>query len=280
MRCRRSIVAMAFTTASIVVGCGGALPAASSGGSVSAATAQATAPASPSPSVTPPTALTYVAFGDSWPYGAHCNGCRPFPVLLQAGFQAAAAGREVRFLNDVTNGGTAQELAQAMRTDPRIRADIAAADIVVIATGGNDMGPAFDATTAGTCGGADRLDCFRRVRDVLRVAYDAMLSEVDQLRSGKPTAVRMVTTSNEFLADPDLIEVFGSDFGRTGGVEVTKMNRDAQCDVAALHHAKCIDLGAALNGPKLTVPRDVNTQDAMQKVADAILAAGLPELDL
>ena len=89
----------------------------------------------------------------------------------------------------------------------------------------------------------------------------------------------MVTTSNEFLADPALIELFGADFGAVGGVAVTKMNRHAQCEVAAAHHAICIDLGAALNGPKLTTPQDVNTQAAMQKVADAILAAGLPELD-
>jgi hypothetical protein len=90
----------------------------------------------------------------------------------------------------------------------------------------------------------------------------------------------MVTTSNEFLADPDLISFFGSEFGPVGGAAITKMNRDAQCEVAAAHHVMCIDLGLALNGPKLAVPQDVNTQDAMQKVADAILAAGLPELGL
>lgn len=236
------------------------------------ATIVPTAPSTPSPRT-----ITYVAFGDSWPFGGHCNGCRPFPVLVRDGL-AEATGGEIKFLNDVTNGGTAANLALEMAKIAKIRADIAAADIIVIAIGGNDFEPAFEASAAGTCGGADDLDCFRSVRDTLRAAYEAMLAEIDSLRAGKPTAVRMVTTSNEFLADPGLIEIFGPDFGAKGGVAVTAMNRDAQCEVAAAHHAVCIDLGLALNGPNLTIPQDVNTQEAMQKVADAILAAGLPEL--
>jgi hypothetical protein len=90
----------------------------------------------------------------------------------------------------------------------------------------------------------------------------------------------MVTTSNEFLSDKDLIDTFGVDFGKTSGVTITRMNRDAQCDTAVRHHAVCVDLGAALNGPALTTPNDVNTQATMQQVADAIAATGLPELGL
>ena len=229
-------------------------------------------------SATPGRQLTYVAFGDSWPYGAHCNGCRPFPELVADGLPALTDAT-ITFDNAVTNGGTAQELAARMETDATIRDEIGAADLIVIATGGNDLGPAFEAYSAGTCGGADGLDCFRAVRDQLRTAYDTMLTEIDELRAGQRTAVRMVTTSNEFLADPALIELFGPDFGATGGVAITMMNRDAQCETAEAHGAVCVDLGLALNGPDLTTPQDVNTQDAMQRVADAILAVGLPELE-
>lgn len=284
MQAPRALLVIALLILATAEGCSGPAPAKSaaapsppasrapSGPAVASPSAAATASASAPPS------LTYVAFGDSWPYGSHCHGCRPFPVLLQSGFEAVAEGRTIRFVNDVTNGGTAEELAARMQTDAGIRADLAAADIIVITIGGNDLGPAFEASAAGSCGGADKLDCFRRVRDVLRAAYDTMLSEIEEIRGPRPTAVRMVTTSNEFLADPDLVELFGRAFGPVGGAAVTKMNRDAQCEVAAAHHAICIDLGAALNGPNLTVPQDVNTQDAMQKVADAIVAPGLPEL--
>jgi len=56
------------------------------------------------------------------------------------------------------------------------------------------------------------------------------------------------------------------------------MERDMACEVAAGHNATCVDIALALNGPDLLRPRDVNTQDAMQAVADAILATGLNEL--
>jgi lysophospholipase L1-like esterase len=218
-------------------------------------------------------------FGDSWPYGAHCNGCQPFPFLLDVAY-AAITGLPIDFQNDTTNGGTAQELAAMMRTDPAIRGHVEDADIIVIAIGGNDLEPAFNSYKAGNCGGRDRLDCFRTVAATLRTAYDGMLTAIDGLRAGRPTAVRMVTTSNEFLSDQSLIETLGADFGTTSGVTITQMDRDAQCEVAVRHHAVCVDLGAVLNGPDLMTPNDVNTQATMQQVADAIAASGLLELGL
>lgn len=274
----RRVLAL-VTVALLAAGCGG-----SSAPSV-APSAVATVPAAPvetssnQTSASSGPSLTYVMFGDSWPFGAHCNGCRAFPGLLNDEY-AAATGQIIDFRNDTTNGGTAQELAARMKTDPSIRDDIEAADIIVISIGANDMEPAFGIWMAGTCGGADQLDCFRDISDSLRVAYGAILTEIDALRGGRPTAVRMVTTSNEFLADLGLIAGFGADFGKTGGVAITTMNRDAQCEVAEAHHAMCVDLGAALNGADLLTPNDVNTQEAMQQVADTIAAAGLEELGL
>src|SRR3954463_11414928 len=48
---------------------------------------------------------TLVAFGDSWPYVAHCPGCRPFPVLYADGL-AATTAHHIEFMNLTTNGGT------------------------------------------------------------------------------------------------------------------------------------------------------------------------------
>jgi lysophospholipase L1-like esterase len=257
------------------------------GGSAASVTPLATATAATTPVETSSaqanessgSSLTYVMFGDSWPYGAHCNGCRPFPGLLKDAY-AAATGQAIDFRNDTTNGGTARELAAKMKSDKSIRDDIAAADIIVVSIGGNDLEAPFSAWTGGTCGGDDRLDCFRDGANSLRAAYDGMLSEIDGLRGARPTAVRMVTTSNEFLADAGLIQAFGADFGKTGGVAITTMNRDVQCEVAEMHHAGCVDLGVALNGPDLLKPSDVNTQETMQTVANTIAAAGLEELGL
>jgi lysophospholipase L1-like esterase len=247
---------------------------------------QGTPPAGSSPSGSTSTSaspskppLTLVVFGDSWPYGTHCGGCTPFPDRYWSGLKAAT-GREVTMVNQTTNGGTAASLLDDIKNTPAIRQSLKRADIVVIATGGNDLSPAFDATHAGTCGGADKLDCFRTVMDSLRTSFDGILTEIEGLRNGQPTATRLVTQANEFLTDGSLLYDFGPEFGKGPGVAITRMQRDVQCEVAAKHHAKCVDTGLALNGPDLLKPTDTETSAGMQAVADAILASGLDELQL
>ena len=190
----------------------------------------------------------------------------------------ATTDHRIDFINLTTNGGTSQSLLKSIQTSQKTREAIMSADIIVIATGGNDFAPAFNLSVAGNCGGADQLDCFRDVAEGYRISFDKILTEIEGLRNGQPTAIRLVANSNEFLADPLLIEPLGADFGKTSGVAITQMNRDVLCEIAAKHNIQCIDLGLVLNGPDLLRPQDVNTQEAMQAVADAILASGLDEL--
>src|SRR5215203_1669094 len=232
-------------------------------------------PAARSTSSSPVTGgpVTLLALGDSWPYGAHCNGCTPFPELYAEGLEKEL-GREVTLLNLVTNGGTSASLRDSLTSDSSYGDAVSGADVVMISTGANDMEPAGQAWKAGTCGGADGLDCFRTLADQWRSNFDAMLDQVDQLRGDKPTAVRLVTNSNEFLSDPGLLEYFGPGFGLSEGAAITAMHHDALCAVAAEHEGLCVDLRPVLNGPELDQPRDVNTQAAMQAVADALVASG------
>ncbi len=254
----------------LLVGCSPASQGTPPGSSSSLSSASTSA----SPSGPP---LYLVVFGDSWPYGSHCGGCTPFPDRYANGLRTAT-GREVTFVNLVTNGGTAASLLDDIKNKPSIRRHLMRADIVVIATGGNDLSPAFDATLAGTCGGADQLDCFRTVMKSLRTSFDGIVTEIQGLRNGQPTAIRLVTQANEFLSDRSLLHDFGADFGKVRGVAITKMQRDVQCEVAEQHHAKCVDTGLALNGPDLLRPTDTETSAGMKAVADAILASGLDEL--
>jgi len=248
------------------------------------ATEQPTAIQAPTeaPTATEIPSWTYVAFGDSWPFGAHCFGCRAFPALYADGL-AATTDHRIDFINLTTNGGTSQSLLESIQTSQKtrgtdIREAITSADIAIISTGANDLEPAFESYAAGTCGGVDQLDCFRKVAEGWRVSFDGILTEIDALRDGKPTAIRLVTNSNEFLADPGLIDLFGPEFGLAGGAVVTALHHDILCEVAAKHGATCVDLRPVLNGPTLDKPQDVNTQEAMQAVADALLASGLDEL--
>ena len=107
-RCRtpRHVLAV-LAVGLLVVACAGVAsgPVSSSQPSQTSAAPPSVAPTS-YPSASPSAAAvsssgpswTYVAFGDSWPYGAHCNGCTPFPVLYAKGL-AATTGRRIDFVN-------------------------------------------------------------------------------------------------------------------------------------------------------------------------------------
>lgn len=220
---------------------------------------------------------TYVAFGDSWPYGAHCNGCKPFPALYADGL-AATTDHSIDFINLTTNGGTSQSLLKDIQTSQKTREAVKSADIIVISTGANDLEDAFGLFAAGNCGGTDHFDCFRKVAEGWRISFGGILTEIETLRNGKPTAIRLVTNSNEALSDPGLIEIFGQKDSSGGGAFLTGLHHDVLCEVAAKHGATCVDLRPVLNGPNFDKPQDVNTQEAMQAVADALLASGLDDL--
>ena len=49
---------------------------------------------------------------------------------------------------------------------------------------------------AGTCGGPDQFDCIRDLGDVWDAGSHAILSEIETLREGKPTAIRLVDAAD------------------------------------------------------------------------------------
>lgn len=232
-------------------------------------------------------ALTYVALGDSWPAGAHCGGCRTFAGLYADGLRART-GRHIDF-HDVTGqaqpyfesaGGGSESLLKALRSDAATRDVVATADVILIATGPNEMGVAYEPSKAGTCGGADHMDCFRKLGSLWRRNFDAILSEIELLRDGKPTAIRLVDAANAFLSDPSLMQGLPKSFAMTKGALMFKLLNDALCHAAARHHAVCVDVRPILNGPHLNRSVDENSAASMRAVADALLATGLPELPI
>ncbi|MCA0294135.1 MAG: hypothetical protein LCH96_02260 [Actinobacteria bacterium] len=101
---------------------------------------------------------------------------------------------------------------------------------------------------------------------------NALADTVDKLRRGRPTSLRMVGVSNEYLTDSGVAGALG---GPDEAAKVFGSFNQVSCQVAAKHSGKCVDLRPVLNGPDGATPADPNTQDAMQKVADAIVAQGL-----
>jgi hypothetical protein len=236
-------------------------------GQESSPTASATSDASAPPS------RSLVVFGDSWPFGAHCNGCTPFPALYAEALDAEAS---TGFTNLTEDGGTTESLLTELGSFEPYRTAIADADIVVISIGANDLEPAFETFAAGDCGPPKGLGCFRTIADEWGRNMDEILSVFDELRGGQPTAIRVLTQANE--ADAGLSAAFGESFVNEQLPQVMAWQQEEFCRAATRHHAQCVDMRPVLNGKNLDKPTDVNTQEAMQAVADSLVALGLPEL--
>ena len=225
-----------------------------------------------------------MAFGDSWPEGAHCNGCTAFPGLW-ADDLAIQTGQEVQFtdLTGEAEGSPVESkgsgsLLDSLRTNERNRAAVQSADVILIATGPNEMEQMHEAVSAGTCGGSDQFDCIRALGELWETNFDAILTEIETLREGKPTAVRLVSAANPFVSYPEMNVGLPEGFAATGGALVFELLATAMCDAATAHNAVCVDARPIINGPSLVEPADEDSPETMRAIADALVATGLPEL--
>jgi hypothetical protein len=229
-------------------------------------------------------AWNYVAFGDSSPAGEHCNGCTPFPELWAADLDAHP-GWDIEFTDftgqhersTAQSKGTAS-LLEALQTDEETRAAVESADIILIAAPGpNETDQAVELVLAETCGGVDGFDCLRDLGPFWSENFDAILTEIESLRDGKPTAIRFVNTA---LTEPipEAVEALGEDVVNAGVALLSELHLDAMCDSAQVHDAICIDIRPVLNGASLDQPVDENAPETMRVITDLLLATGLPEL--
>jgi hypothetical protein len=239
--------------------------------------------ASPAPHTSAsPRPLTFVALGDSWPEGAHCGYCETFAGRYAAGLKTLA-GRPVHFVDLTgsaqpffhTAGGGTASLLRALRRDSSFARQVASGDVIMIATGPNEGSRAFEPYAHGHCGRA--FACVRRLERFWLRNFDAILDDIDRLRGGRPTAIRLVSAADFLLSDPSATKGLPPDAMQFGAKYFAALNT-AECDAARAHHAMCVDVRPVLNGPALDQPVDENSPKSMQAVADALLATGLPEL--
>lgn len=237
------------------------------------------------PAETEPTSkkppITYVALGDSWPAGAHCNGCRTFvgryADLLEK------QGRPVEFI-DLTQaaqpdgrGQTPASLLKDVQSSEEVRDAAAGADLIVIATGPNDLDSVLARVTSEECGGRDNLECIRRTGAAWQSSFDQMLTELADLRDGKPTAIRLVTAGDSLTFDTGFATTYRA-FVPEGSALFYAELRDAMCAAAAEHDARCVDVRPIINGPKFDRYLDENKPEAHQAIADLLRDTGLEEL--
>jgi hypothetical protein len=172
-------------------------------------------------------------------------------------------------------GGTAS-LLHALR-DPAFAQQVAAGDVIMIATGPNEIDRALGPYRAGACGKADDYGCLADLEAFWRDNFGAILDELERLRDGKPTVVRIVSAANIFVSEPEIAADLPADAMAFGARMFEALN-DAGCAAAEAHHAVCVDVRPVLNGPTLDERVDENSDESMQAVADALLATGLGEL--
>jgi lysophospholipase L1-like esterase len=211
----------------------------------------------PTPELTPEPSgphFTLVGLGDSVAGGLKCNDpCRSY-VLTFGELASAALGQPVVTHNLATNDGlTSDKLLARIRTDATTRTAIAEADIVTVQIGSNDW--------QGPCTFEGHVSCLANGLKRVEPNLDAILVEIQSLRAGKPTAIRVVSSYNGyagnsrtsaiwgFVARPADIELFERDFS-----QALRDFNAMTCRVAGAHDAVCVDIGPVFNGPALDQP--------------------------
>ena len=221
------------------------------------------------------------ALGDSFMATQNSKG-QTFVDLYAAALQGSEQRTvTVDDLSDDSN--TTARLLERLRTDDSTRSSVSNADIIVISVGGNDSDP-FGVYPQGTCSPTQPLpDCLATYAPTFAANYELILTEVDSLRNGQPTAVRVTSADNPFVGWSEApTPTFGVDFY----AQVAQAETDAACAAATSHAALCVDYLHIFGGPDGTAdpapflgPDHAHPGDVgIQAISDALAQLGLSEL--
>lgn len=186
--------------------------------------------------------LSLVGLGDSLP-GQAGGYVEMLGVMV-----SEALGQSVAVTNLATNDGVGSDgLLTRVRDLPEYRDAIAGADIITLQVGRNDWQE--------VCYAPNLQPCLTEAQSSVEANLDAILTEIESLRAGSPTAIRVLDYYNAEVGDPALPPAW--DFEDTP--EATEAFNDAYiplllsfnemiCQVASAHDAVCIDILPAFNG--------------------------------
>jgi lysophospholipase L1-like esterase len=217
---------------------------------------------------TPAPTLKLVAIGDSLPFGHQdCGGCRTFPELY-----GEAIGRQTGATVDTENlsehiGLTSDGLRREILGSDPFRRSIARADIITVTIGHNDT--PWNRTDD-SCDGDNPFPprdwgpydsaCVHKTAREYGRNLDRILTEIDALRGGKPTAVRVTDDYNDVIGDPHIGDAAGAAALRASRGVVGAYST-LTCRIAQRHHAVCVDTYHRFNG-------DRGVRDAAELLAE------------
>jgi lysophospholipase L1-like esterase len=242
---------------------------------------------SPVPSPVPSTKaphLTYVALGDSLLYALEedCNGCTSAAVLygerMQTDLGTPVEVHNLTMHNGLKSPGLLAYLtdgARIGRTEEDVLVAVAAADIVSVTIGFNDS----------------TLDDTHDIQAFVgryETNLDAILTRIDALRAGKPTMVRVTEIYNNGIAETPALDMDGPGSGVHRWKPLVEAQNKVICEVAAKHHALCVDIYHPFNGKDgLSSPGALGylgpdgvhpSQKGMDVIADALAGVGYAPL--
>jgi len=223
-----------------------------------------------------------VALGDSFTATQNTRGQTYVDLFAASLEETTSHPVAVTDLSD--DGGTTARVAERLRTGDVTRAAVVAADIILVSVGGNDSDP-FGVYPDGTCAPAQSASaCLDVYSPAFAANYEAILSEIEVLRAGRPTAIRVTSADNPFVGWSEAPSVtFGVDFY----AQVAAAQTEAACDAATAHGGLCVDYLHIFGGPDGTAdpapylgPDHAHPGDrGIQAIADELLRLGVPELD-
>jgi lysophospholipase L1-like esterase len=185
-----------------------------------------------------------VALGDLLLYALECDcgGCTYAAAIY--GKQAATdLGIPVEVHNLTMHNGLnsyrllayLQEGALIGRDPEDVLAAVTAADIVSVSIGFNDI--AF--TDKGNT---------KPIEAAFEDSLDKILGRIDQLRAGKPTAVRVIQIYNNGIAESAASDPDGPGTGVGFWKPLIETQNAAICRIATKHGAECVDIYHPFNG--------------------------------
>jgi lysophospholipase L1-like esterase len=228
-----------------------------------------------------------VVLGDSIATGSE-GGTGTSYGAVYADLLEQETGQPVELTNLADRSETSDSLLASLQS-PGLQESIASADVVVITVGGNDGDP-FATYEQGVCAaGGDPAACIGAYAPDQEANLDEILTAVEGLRGGQPTAIRLTSPDyNPFIGVDRIADVprFPKGFGLTFFRQVAVAENDNACRVAQAHDAGCADFLHVFNGPQGDQPATAYlgtdhlhpSEAGQQAIAKALLATGLAPL--
>jgi lysophospholipase L1-like esterase len=199
------------------------------------------------------TAIRLVVLGDSIALGETCAGCTTYPEQVAAAMEDSL-GVEVETDNLAVPGAEVADLLDLVRTDSTVQDSITEADAILLTIGLNDLAFGRLDDPCNVAPDFPRVrwssithSCVDEATDEYQRDLNAVLREIDGLRAGQPTMLRVTTVYNSVIGD--LVDpTWNSPAAVEPSMYAVERMAEAQCEVAEAHDGLCADTYHALNG--------------------------------